>query len=62
MDSIVSTTGIKEAADNNCQFRIHCGSDSAYIFGAVTSNTQFALTMQNYFVTKVIGINYTNRT
>ena len=62
LDSIVSTTGIKEAADNNCQFRIHCGSDSAYIFGAVTSNTQFALTMQNYFVTKVIGINYTNRT
>jgi hypothetical protein len=62
LDSIVSTTGIKEAANNNCQFRIHCGSDSAYIFGAVTSNTQFALTMQNYFVTKVIGINYTNRT
>lgn len=62
LDSIVSTTGIKEAADNNCQFRIHCGSDSAYIFGAVTSATQFALTMRNYFVTKVIGINYTNRT
>ena len=63
LDSIVSTTGITEAADNNCQFRIHCGSDSAYIFGAVTSNTQFSLTMQNYFVTKVIGINYTkNRT
>lgn len=63
LDSIVSTTGIKEAADNNCQFRIHCGSDVAYIFGTVTSDTQFALTMRNYFVMKVIGINYTkNRT
>ena len=63
LDSIVSTTGITEAADNNCQFRIHCGSDSAYIFGTVTNDTQFALTMRNYFVTKVIGVNYTkNRT
>ena len=63
LDSIVSTTGITEAADNNCQFRIHCGSDSAYIFGTVTSDTQFALTMRNYFVMKVIGVNYTkNRT
>lgn len=59
LDSIVSTTGIQAAADAGCGFRIHCGSDSAYIFGTVISDTQFSVSAQTYWVKTVIGINYT---